>query len=297
MDLDLAAVTAPAQVVEVLVHQGSVEEPPVIDAGQALTMDDVIPAPLCAALITCAHAPPLASTSNQLFLTSAGTAAPLHVTWPSFPPVMQGPISMLPGAPTVFSGAPGAPVAPPAPYGSMTSMPWSSQPTPYASAFMAPPALPMYMPTYMPRSLTHPPFMQAQFEELVRQRQDIEAQELEVQRMSRTHNLNAVRDARVRSATSVRGSGSKRTRGKEQAPEGAGSQLASQRSQTPSVAPPSGIEVISMGVSQTVAPPTTSQVGAIQNMESMVQGLLKSQFRVIPQETPDQTRYSLILSG
>ena len=79
VDLDLAAVTAPTQVVEVSVHQGLVEEPPAIDVGQAPTMDNVIPAPLCAALITCAHAPPLASTSNQLLLTSAGTAAPLLV--------------------------------------------------------------------------------------------------------------------------------------------------------------------------------------------------------------------------
>ena len=76
MDLELAAVTAPAQVIEVLVHQGSVEEPPAIDAGQASTMDNVIPAPLCAALLICVHAPPLASTCNQLLLTSAGTAAP-----------------------------------------------------------------------------------------------------------------------------------------------------------------------------------------------------------------------------
>ena len=45
--------------------------------------------------------------------------------------------------------------------------------------------------------------MQAQFEELARQHQDIEARELEVQRMSQTLNLNAVRDARG-SATSVR---------------------------------------------------------------------------------------------
>ena len=91
--------------------------------------------------------------------------------------------------------------------------------------------------------------------------------------MSPTHNLNAV-DARVRSATSVRGS--KCTRGKEQAPESASSQFAPQRSQTPSGAHPSGIEVVSTGVSQTVAPPTPSQDGASQNMETMVQGLVKS---------------------
>ena len=54
MDLDLAAVTAPTQVVEVSVHQGSVEEPPAIDAGQTPTIYNMIPVPLCATLITCA---------------------------------------------------------------------------------------------------------------------------------------------------------------------------------------------------------------------------------------------------
>ena len=67
VDLELAAVTAPSQVVEVSVHSGSVEAPAAIDAGQAPTMDNVIPAPLCAILITCAHAPPLASTSAALY--------------------------------------------------------------------------------------------------------------------------------------------------------------------------------------------------------------------------------------
>ena len=154
----------------------------------------------------------------------------------------------------------------------MASMPWSSQSTPYASAFMAPPAWPLYMFSYMPRPPTQLPFMQAQFEELARQCQDIEARELKVQCMSRTHNLNAVRDARVRSATSVRGS--KCTRGKEQAPGHASSQLASQRSQTLSGALP-GIEVISTAISQTVAPPTASSLdGASQNVEAMVQDWL-----------------------
>ena len=181
---------------------------------------------------------------------------------------------MLPGAPISFSGVPGVPVAPLAPYRAlwrgqshtapcrvphstalqpMAGMPWSSQPTPYASAFIAPPAWPMYMPSCMPRPLTQPTFMQAQFEELARQHQDLEALELEVKRMSRTLNRNAVRNARVRSATSVRGS--KRTCGQEQAIECASSQLASQRSQNPSGAPPLSIKVISMGVSSTVAPP------------------------------------------
>ena len=158
-------------------------------------------------------------------------------------------------------------------------MPWSSQPTPYASAFMAPPAWPIYMPSYMPRPPTQPPFMQAQFEELARQRQDLEAPELEVLCMSRTHDLNAVRDARVRLATSVRGSKC-----------------------IPVAIPaipnlfggsPSGIEVISTGISQTVASTTVTQDGASQNVEAMVRDLVKSsltQLGVIPQETPDQSR-------
>ena len=89
--------------------------------------------------------------------------------------------------------------------------------------------------------------MQSEFEELASQRQDLEARELEVQRMTRTHNLNAVRDARVATATSV--AGSRPSCKKEQAPRRASSQIASQRSQTPS-----GIEVISTCITQTVAP-------------------------------------------
>ena len=111
--------------------------------------------------------------------TSASTAAPLLTAGPSFPPRKQGPISMLLGAPVVFSGAPVVPPAPygaiqsagalPAPYSAMqsarvpqitalqpvASMQWPSQPTPYASAFMAPPAWPMYMPCYMPSPPPH----------------------------------------------------------------------------------------------------------------------------------------------
>ena len=67
--LDSAAVTAPAQVIDVSV-QGSVEAPPAIDVGQALTTDNVIPTPQCETLITCAHVLSLASSSNQLLLTS-----------------------------------------------------------------------------------------------------------------------------------------------------------------------------------------------------------------------------------
>ena len=58
--------------------------------------------------------------------------------------------------------------------------------------------------------------MQAEFEELARQRQDLEARELEVQGMTRTLNLNAVREARVTTAACV--AGSRHSRTKEQAP-------------------------------------------------------------------------------
>ena len=120
----------------------------------------------------------------------------------------------------------------------------------------------------MPRPPTQPPFLQAQFEEITRQHQKV--QELKVQRMSRTHNLNAVRDARVRSATFGRGSDPRPLRG----------------------LPHSGIEVIS-SISQTEAPPTNSQAGASQYVEAMVQNLVRSsltQFGVIPKETPNQSQ-------
>ena len=66
------------------------------------------------------------------------------------------------------------------------------------------------------------------------------------------------------------------------------SQLAPQRSQTPSGATPSGIEEIS----QTVAPPTSSQDGASQDKRTVVQGSVRTsltQLGVIPQETPEQS--------
>ena len=154
--------------------------------------------------------------------------------------------SRVPVAPPVPYGAPGHRQRHMAPYGAIQrarvqqsaafqGMPWPSQPTPYASAFMAPSAWPVYMPSYMPWP------MQAEFEELARQHQDLMARELEVQRMTRTCNLNAVRAAGATTTASV--AGSKRSHKKEQAPSKASSQIASRRSQTPSGAPPSGISV------------------------------------------------------
>ena len=112
VDLDSADVTAHSLVIEVSVHQGPVKALPAIDGGQAPTMDNLVPAPQCATLIMCVHAPPLASTSNQLLLASTSAAAPLLVTGPSFLPGIRAPISMLPGASVAFSGAPGTPPAP-----------------------------------------------------------------------------------------------------------------------------------------------------------------------------------------
>ena len=110
--------------------------------------------------------------------------------------------------------------------------------------------------------------------------------------MTRNRHLNAVTDARVTTATSV--AGSRHSRKKKQAPTRASSQIASYRSQTPSGAPPSGIEVISTGITQTVAPPpVSSQDGANQEVKAMVQNIVKSslvQLGVIPQDTPTRPR-------
>ena len=84
-----------------------------------------------------------------------------------------------------------------------------------------------------------------------------------------------MRDARVATATST--VGSRHSRRKEQAPRRASSWIASQRSQTPSGAPPSGIEVIRTGITQTVAPPpVSSQDGASQEVKAVVQDIVKS---------------------
>ena len=71
---------------------------------RAPTMDIVSTVPICGILISGVHASPLVVTANQ-------TTAPLLVAGPSFPPVTQGQISMLPGAPISLTGAPGMPPA------------------------------------------------------------------------------------------------------------------------------------------------------------------------------------------
>ena len=89
VDLELAASSAPTQVVEVSIHQSFVEEPAIMTC-QAPTMDIMSTVPLCGVLISGAHASPLGVTANQ-------TSAPLLVAGLSFLPVTQGPINMLRG--------------------------------------------------------------------------------------------------------------------------------------------------------------------------------------------------------
>ena len=103
--------------------------------------------------------------------------------------------------PIMFSGAPGTPAPSRAPLQSaailpMAGAPWLSQVTPYPSAFMAPLAWPMYMNSYLPKPVAQQSSMQAECEELDRQRHDLEARELEVEQLTRALNLNLnVRDA------------------------------------------------------------------------------------------------------
>ena len=94
-------------------------------------------------------------------------------------------------------------------------MPWPSQPTPYASTFKVSPAFPMYMTSYTPRPPHSCLLCKLSLKSSLGSAKT-EARDLEVHLMSQTNNLNAVRDARIRSATSVRGR--KHTDGKEQAP-------------------------------------------------------------------------------
>ena len=164
-------------------------------------------------------------------------------------PALYSSIQSVSALPALYSGGYSTGAPPPAPssavqsagmlpiaaFQPMTGMQWP-QPTPYPSPFVAPTPWPMYMPnvSYMPRPVTRPPFLQAQFEELARRNQDMEARELDIQRMSRSLNLKAVKKATAK-PTTPRGSRDKRG---EQTPVSASSQLAPQRSQTASGAPP-----------------------------------------------------------
>ena len=100
---------------------------------------------------------------------------------------------------------------------------------------------------------------------------------------------------RVTTATSV--AGSRHSLNREQEPLKPGcatSQVASQRSLTPSGAPPSGIEVISIGTTKTVMPPPASpQDGTSQDVKAIVQEMVNSsltELGVIPQDIPTQSQ-------
>ena len=109
VDLDSVNVGAISQVVEVSVHQGPVEAmSAMIEADQAWTMDNLVSAPQCATLLlmfarvrhTLRHSLHTVQVQQRLGSACLG---------PSFPPGIRAPISMLPGAPIVFSGMPPAP--------------------------------------------------------------------------------------------------------------------------------------------------------------------------------------------
>ena len=207
-----------------------------------------------------------------------------HVSTP--PALYSSGYSTVAPPPAPPSAVQSAGVLPSAAFQPMMGMQWP-QPTPYASPFVAPPPWSMFMPnvSYMPWPVTRPPFLQAHFEELARRNQDMEACELEIQRMSRSLNLKAVKKARAK-PTMPRGSRDKR---RVQTPVSVSTQLAPQRSHTPSGAPPSGIEE----VSQTVVPPTSSHDGASQDKRTAVQGLVRTsltQLGVIPQESAEQSQ-------
>ena len=127
VDLDSAAVIAPAQFQEVSV-QDPVEEPPAIDAGQAPTMDNLVPTPQCATFIMCAHALPLASKCNHLLLASTSKVAPLlparNTSTNQHAP--RHAYSFLRSAASAIQSA-GRCIQP------MAGVPWPSQPMPYAS--------------------------------------------------------------------------------------------------------------------------------------------------------------------
>ena len=164
------------------------------------------------------------STSMPLLVQSTSVDDSLLVPGPILPPGTRAPITVqglsfppIPSEPIMFSGAPGAP----APMQSavilpMPGAPLPSQAMPYPSAFMAPPAWPMYMPHYLPRPQAQQSSMQAEREKLARQRHDLEARELEVEWITRALNLNAVIDAKAKSAAPM--AESSRTCTQEQAP-------------------------------------------------------------------------------
>ena len=82
-----------------------------------------------------------------------------------------------------------------------------NQSTPYPSTYVAPPAWPMCMPSYLPQPQIQQSSAQAELEQLALQSQELEARELEVERRTRAVNQDAVKGAETKSAApSVRSS-------------------------------------------------------------------------------------------
>ena len=165
-------------------------------------------------------------------------------------------------------------------------VPLLSQRTPYPSAYMAPPAWSVYMPSYPPR----PQQSSTQSE-----------RELLAESRTKALNLNAVRDAETRSAFPS-GRSSRTLAPQEQAlikPERVSSQATSQRSLSFKKGFFSGIKVTNMVTSKTVKPPPArprieqDKTGRAQKFKAMMQDMIKSsltEFGVIPKaELPPPT--------
>ena len=84
---------------------------------------------------------------------------------PAFPPICGGASTHAERRSALQSSA-----MPP-----MVGAPWLNQTTPYPSAFMAPPAWPMYMPNNLPEPQAAQSSMQVEREELGMQHQELEA--------------------------------------------------------------------------------------------------------------------------
>ena len=228
-----------------------------------------------------------------------GTSALITMQGLAFPPMASA--SML------FQGAAPAPMQSAsvplhrAAMPTMAGVPLLSQSTPHLSAYIAPPAWPMFMPSYLPQPQMEQSSTQAELEQLEMQRQELEARELEVERRTRAVNLNAVTDAETESASfSVRSS--RICTSQEQAPikpKCVSFQLASQRSLPPKKGFLSGIKVTSMVTTKTVKPPPTSPrseqdgTGQAQDFNAMMQDMIRSSLTVcgvIPKaNTPSQS--------
>ena len=164
---------------EVEVHQGPVG---VASANsvteQAPTMNSMIPAPQCATV--CKPLPLQGHTvSVPLLVQSASVAAPMLVQG-TFLPITRGqlscqwPVSQCCSRERRQCQHPcRAPVAllQGADMPAMAGAPLLNQSMPYTSAYMAPPAWPMHMPSYLPRPQIQQSSTQAKREQLAMQRQ------------------------------------------------------------------------------------------------------------------------------